>query len=101
MKRNISNFNHKKLVVIVIFLISILSGANLLVSNILATSGEQLRMLRQRKENLVEQNSRLREQVISFRALETIDARAQDLGLYKTENILSLSSQTPVAMHQP
>lgn len=99
-KKGKQRFNDK-LVVVILGTTSLLLGANMLVSNILATTGEQLENLTQREANLSQQNQRLRKQIISLSSLDTIEIRALELGLQKTNQVISLSSMPQVAMNQP
>ena len=98
-KQNSSSPN--KLTFLVIFFVIILSVANLWVSNILATTGERLKLLQSRRENLENQNERLYQQIISLSTLEVIENKAKTLGMLPIETTLNLSPQSPVAMKQP
>lgn len=100
MRYKIFKTSHKKLTIIAFLSVAILFSANLIVSNILATNGEQLRLLLQRTSNLKDQNSRLNQEINNNSALNTLEKKAQELGFIKSTQILTLSSQPPVAMHQ-
>lgn len=91
----------KKLTVIIILIITLLVTGNLVVTNILATTGEQLTNLQLRKENLKLQNSRIKLQIISGSSLNCITAKAQELGMNQAEEVLNLVPQQAVAMNQP
>lgn len=95
------NKSSKKLSIIIISITGLLMGANLLVSNILATSGEQLESLINRKSNLVEQNNLLRKQVIMQGSLENILNKAYELGMLATIETQSITPAPPVAMNLP
>ncbi len=89
----------RKLTVIVFFCVITLVLGNLLVTNILATSGERLRSLSQRKEKLTEQNASLKMELLRLSSLRVLETRAANLGLTKSIQTLSVSSQ-PIAMYQ-
>ena len=67
----------------------------------MATSGEKLKQLQARKTNLIDQNERLRLQIVGLSSLGHINNEAQKLGLSRTEKVLSLTSQPVVAMNNP
>ncbi|MCH7951364.1 hypothetical protein IH980_01315 [Patescibacteria group bacterium] len=100
MNRKPSEAPHRRLIAIAIVSVVTFLAANLFVSNVLATSGEKLRDLKRRQENLLDQNSRLRAEIIEKSALTALEDRAQKLGFVKSTQTLSISSQPPVAMHQ-
>ena len=91
---------HRKLTAIVVFSVTLLTLGNLLATNILATSGERLRNLEERTEELKEQNDRLRTEIIRLSSLETLQERATSLGLTTNIQTLNLPSQPPIAMNQ-
>lgn len=93
--------SQKKLTIIAVFFVALLFAANLLVSNILATTGEQLKLLQNRKENLENQNNRLRQQIVNLSTLELIEEKAIKLGMVPVEDTLNLKDKPPVAMKQP
>lgn len=91
----------KKTMIIAILFTVVLLGANLFVSNILATTGERLTQLTQRKDNLITQNNQLRSQILSLGSLELIYNKAVNQGFQNTQEILSLFPQESVAMNKP
>lgn len=78
--------------------IVILTLANLVVSNVMTTSGDQLRMLLARKQNLIDQNAYLRKEITGLRALRTIETNALSLGFTSMTETLSITSEHQVAM---
>jgi len=92
---------YKKLIGLCSVCIVLLIAANLVVANILATSGNTLNDLELRKTNLTDQNQRLRGEIISQSALQTLALRAQRLGFVSAAETLNLSAQPNVAMRQP
>lgn len=94
-------FKKRKLTGLIFLVTLLLLFANLFVTNTLSTSGQELRQLQLRKENLEEQNSRLKLKLISQSTLEVIDARAESLGMIKAANFYHLNLEPEVAMHQP
>lgn len=91
---------NRKLTLAVLFSVITLVIGNLVVTNILATSGERLRNLEQRKEKLVEQNALLRMETIRLSSLETLETRAASLGLSRNIQAINVPSQPPIAMYQ-
>jgi hypothetical protein len=89
---------YKKLIGLCSVCIVLLIAANLVVANILATSGNTLNDLEQRKTNLTGQNLELRSEIISQSALQTLAVRAQRLGFVSSSETLNLSAQPNVAM---
>ena len=89
---------YKKLIGLCSVCIVLLIAANLVVANILATSGNTLNDLEQRKTNLTGQNLELRSEIISQSALQTLAVRAQRLGFVSASETLNLSAQPNVAM---
>lgn len=73
---------------------------NLVVTNVLATSGERLRSLENRKEKLIAQNERLRLEILSLSSLSALEARATSLGLTEAVKTVNISVKPPIAMHQ-
>lgn len=94
-------FRPKKLTLVVVAFILALVIGNLLVSNTLATSGEQLKRLETRKANLLDQNQRLKARIVKETSLKTLEAKATEYGLVPSSQTLSLSSQPPVARREP
>ncbi len=78
----------------------LLITANLVVSNTLATTGEQLRSLHTRRSNLENQNDQLKQLIVKYSTLETVEERAFELGMGKVEVTRNLQLNTPVAMKQ-
>jgi cell division protein FtsL len=91
----------KRLAIVTTLIVLSLLGANLLVSNILATTGEHLISLQQRTTSLVDQNNQLQAQILKLSSLESIHEKAMAMGFYESDNILSISLQEPVALHKP
>jgi hypothetical protein len=75
--------------------------ANLFVSNILATTGEKVRAFETRKENLIRQNEVIRQAIVKQKTLSSIEERAEQLGMTKIQDTLSLTKEPPVAMKNP
>jgi cell division protein FtsB len=98
MRYKIPSTPHRKLTTLAFISVVILLIANLMVSNIIATSGEQLRQLQERNKNLENQNSKLRQEIIQTSALNTLENKAYELGFAKSTETLTLSSQPPVAL---
>ena len=90
----------KKLILVVIAAVITLMFGNLVVSNVLATSGERLRSLENRKQNLTSQNERLRLEINTLSSLRTLEARATNLGLTGTVKTVNVPLKPPIAMHQ-
>lgn len=72
-----------------------------MVSNILATDGNGLRSLQVRKDNLSQQNARLRQEIVRLSSLAALETRARSLGFVEGIEILSLDAKTRVAMREP
>lgn len=92
--------SQSRLTLAVLISVAILLGANLLVSNILATSGEKLRSLETRKENLMRQNNKIRQVVLESMALDNLESKARELGFVKSSKTLNIASRERVAMHR-
>lgn len=92
--------SQKILSVIVLASIISLLIANLFITNVLATTGEGLNSLQTRKNNLLEQNSRLNQEVIANSSFKTIEEKALSMGFFKTKETVSLVSEPPIAMNQ-
>jgi len=92
--------SNRKLTITVFFSVITLVIGNLVLTNILATSGERLRNLEQHQQKLVEQNARLRMEIIRLSSLRALEDRAASLGLTRNIQAVNVSSQTPIAMHQ-
>lgn len=92
---------HSKIVIFSIIIILLLSCANLVVSNSLATTGEELNKLHIRKNNLIAQNNYLKNEVIHFTSLALVEKKALISGFQRLDNVLNLTQDEPVAMNQP
>lgn len=93
--------SHSKISLIAIFVVALLLAANLLVSNILATAGDQIRTLSERKENLEEQNAVLKEKIVTESSLLVLGKKAEARGFVKQRQTIEIFSEPPVAMRQP
>ena len=71
--------------------------ARVVLSNILATSGQRLAAANQKIEQLKEENRRLENDISSLNSLEKIDTFAKDLGFIKTTQTQILVPQVPIA----
>ncbi len=81
--------------------VAFLVGANLFITNILATTGEQLKSLEERKKTLVEQNSRIRQKIVSESTLTKVEEKAFALGFSTERQTINLIPPKPVALNQP
>ena len=90
--------SQKSLSIIVLGFVMLLIAANLFVSNILATTGEQLRALQNRHQNLKNQNTRLKQQVVQMSTLAMIEKRAKEMGMTEIHETLVVSPEAPMAM---
>ena len=96
-----SHISNKKLLATSLVSVAFLVGANLFITNILATTGEQLRTLETRKKTLVEQNSRIRQKIVSESTLMKVEEKALALGFSTERQTVNLIPPKPVALNQP
>lgn len=88
----------QKLLVIITVVIFGLSLAQLVISHRLATSGEQVRLLEVKIEQLEKENNRLSAEINAVASLSRIAAEAEKMGLVKATRVLHLTPEIPVAM---
>ncbi len=85
---------------ILTFLIFAIGGfllGRVILSNILATSGQRLAAANQKIASLKEENTTIENRLSLADSLEKIDGFAKQAGLVKTANVQVLTSQTPIA----
>lgn len=83
---------------LIIALVTILAAVELLVSHRLATTGEAVRELDLQAEKLSQENQLLRESIASQGSLLDLATRATEIGLTRTNQIVSYTSEVPVAL---
>lgn len=90
---------NRRFVIAVITLVLVTSAAaNLVVTSKLSRSGEQLKDLETRAEQLRLDNQLLEQQVLSQQSLTTIQAQAENLGFQSRPTQLILTPDLPVAL---
>lgn len=82
---------------IVFSLLVVIISAQLVVTNILASKGEELRRLEAKSEQLERENRALQEELAVKTSLVVISRSAENLGFVKSNNLLYLDLSNPVA----
>jgi cell division protein FtsL len=88
----------KSLFSLVIIIALLLAGAKIVVSNRLATFGQRLSQIDQEIKDLRKEKYLLEEKIYQLASLEKINQRAQELGFCRTNEIVYLSLEVPVAL---
>jgi cell division protein FtsL len=88
----------KRMPILIVCIVIVLSLIQLLISHSLATDGEKLRQVEERTSQLEQENKVLQGEINKDASLARIAQRAQDLGLVKTTTVLHLTPQIPVAL---
>lgn len=87
-----------KLKTLIIITVLVLAAVELLVSHRLATAGQVVRQLELQAESLKKENQVMREKVALGGSLSSLAAKATELGLAKSQKIVSFSPEIPVAL---
>jgi hypothetical protein len=91
----------KRTTITILISVLVLIIANLIVSNTLATTGEKVKAYELRKYNLLRQNDKMNQEIIEKKTLSHIKARAEQLGMVKIIETISIDTQLPIAMSNP
>lgn len=86
-----------KLVISIIGIIIILSLVQLYISHSLAAAGEKVGLLETKARQLEFQNAILEEEIAKVGSLNNVSAEAEKLGLVKSDRVIHLTPQMPVA----
>lgn len=87
----------KTIISLIIFLITVLSVANIVASNAVATTGNKLGQLHLAIQTLESQNQQLQRQISQYRSLSYIASRAKDLGFVPIDQTATILLPKPLA----
>ena len=93
-----SKKRNKGLTFVVIFTIFALALVQLTISHHLASDGQRVKELEQLVTQIEDENQRLEEDISSIGSLSAVSKKAEALGLIKTQAVLNVSPQVPVAL---
>lgn len=80
-------------------LVFLLLGTQIVISNLISTSGDQIQLLEQRKSSLNTQNEYIKKQIAQYTSLSNLYEKAQALGFEKNQSIVYLVPELNVAMN--
>ena len=87
----------KTLAIIVIGIATLLTIANIVASNTVATTGKRLQLLQQQSADIEAQNMQLERSIGEKRSLSYIETQAKELGLIPIEETVSLTTPESLA----
>ena len=91
-----NKFFNKIIILLIVVFVS-LSLTRVVLSNILATSGQRLAAANQKIKILREQNQKLENQISKTNSLSQIEKVASDNGMVKAKNVEVLVPSLPIA----
>lgn len=87
----------KTLAIVVISVSMLLTVANIVASNAVATTGKRLQLLQQQSSEVEAQNIALEQSIGEKRSLSYIEAKAKELGLMPINETISLTTPESLA----
>ena len=96
-KREKNRSAYKTVLTFLVCIVLVLSIARVVLSNILAASGQRLAAANQKIRMLTEENQKLENEASSLDSLARIEKLANEAGFVKTTNIEVLIPSKPIA----
>lgn len=90
----------KRPILLIFILVVVLALAKIFLSAKLATTGAALAQIESQTQELGQKNLLLEEQMLDLSSLSRISSEAARLGLRKTDKILSLTLEVPIALRE-
>ncbi len=87
----------KTIISLIILIITILSVANIVASNAVATTGNKLASLHKQAQVIQAHNQKLQRQISESRSLSNIASKAKSLGLTPIDQTAFVSTSEPLA----
>lgn len=82
------------------FLVFVLLGIQIILSNAISSSGDKLQLLEQKHQQLLSQNELLSKQISYLTSLNTLENRARFLGYVNNTSSIYLQNTVNVAMKE-
>jgi cell division protein FtsL len=99
-QKELDQRNKRKAFIISLFvLIFVMFGLQVVISNLISTSGDKIQLMEQRYQSLMVQNEDLKKQIAQNTSLANLQKLAEEMGFKKNDSVVYLTPVVNVAMN--